>query len=80
MKIENITDSKVSNTSSLEKTINKMDEFEKSKEINNEELGISQGFPANGQGAMFDKPVAMRECEDLNFYPTEEFFGNIEAN
>jgi hypothetical protein len=52
MKIENITDSKVSNTSSLEKTINKMDEFEKSKEINNEELGISQGFPANGQGAM----------------------------
>jgi hypothetical protein len=41
MKIENITDSKVSNSSSLEETINQMTEFEKSKEIKFQSYVIS---------------------------------------
>jgi hypothetical protein len=48
--------------------------FQNKYDPNNEELGISQGFPADGRGGMFGKPVAMRECEEINFYPTEEFF------
>lgn len=41
----------------------------------NTELAIKQGFPANGQGGMYGKPVAMREnSEELNFYPAEKFF------
>lgn len=48
--------------------------FQNKYDPNNEELGIAQGFPANGQGGMFGKPVAIREFEDLNFYPAEEFF------
>lgn len=41
----------------------------------NTELAMSQGFPANGQGGMYGKPVAMRtDCVELDFYPAEKFF------
>jgi hypothetical protein len=41
----------------------------------NEELAIKQGFPANGQGGMYGKPVAIREnSTELDFYPAERFF------
>lgn len=41
----------------------------------NTELALSQGFPADGRGGMYGKPVAMREgCAELDFYPAEKFF------
>jgi hypothetical protein len=41
----------------------------------NTELALKQGFPADGRGGMYGKPVAMREgFEELNFYPAEKFF------
>ncbi len=48
--------------------------FKNKYDSENEELAISQGFPADGRGGMFGKPVAMRESVDVNFYPAEEFF------
>jgi hypothetical protein len=41
----------------------------------NTELAMKQGFPANGMGGMYGKPVAMREdCIHLDYYPAEKFF------
>lgn len=48
--------------------------FANKYDTENESLAISQGFPADGRGGMFGKPVAMRECEKMDFYPAEEFF------
>jgi len=39
------------------------------------QLAISQGFPANGQGGMYGKPVAIRkDNKELDYYPAEKFF------
>lgn len=41
----------------------------------NTELAMSQGFPADGRGGMYGKPVAIREGSiELDFYPAEKFF------
>lgn len=49
--------------------------FKNKYDPDNTQLALSQGFPANGQGGMYGKPVAMREdCENLDYYPAEKFF------
>lgn len=47
--------------------------FKNKYDPDNESLAISQGFPANGMAGMYGKPVAMRDIEDLDFYPAEKF-------
>jgi hypothetical protein len=49
--------------------------FKNKYDADNEALGISQGFPANGAGGMYGKPVALRtDYKELDLYPAEEFF------
>jgi hypothetical protein len=41
----------------------------------NPTLALTQGFPADGRGGMYGKPVAIREeSKELDFYPAEKFF------
>lgn len=49
--------------------------FKNKYDPDNTELALKQGFPADGRGGMYGKPVAMREdCIELDFYPAEKFF------
>lgn len=49
--------------------------FSNKYDPDNKELALSQGFPADGRGGMYGKPVAIRkDSVELNFYPAEKFF------
>ena len=49
--------------------------FKNKYDPDNESLAISQGFPANGLGGMYCKPVALREDYiELDLYPAEKFY------
>lgn len=49
--------------------------FQNKYDPENTELALKQGFPADGRGGMYGKPVAIREnCIELDFYPAEKFF------
>jgi GR25 family glycosyltransferase involved in LPS biosynthesis len=63
-------------TSNLKETPWNSDWIFKNKyDVGNNTLAISQGFPANGQGGMFGKPVALREDYiELDLYPAEKFY------
>jgi hypothetical protein len=49
--------------------------FKNKYDPENTELALKQGFPADGRGGMYGKPVAIREDSiELDFYPAEKFF------
>ena len=49
--------------------------FQNKYDPDDEALAISQGFPADGRGGMYGKPVAIRkDSKELDFYPAEKFF------
>ena len=49
--------------------------FENKYDPDDTKLALSQGFPCDGRGGMYGKPVAIRENYiDLDFYPAEKFF------
>ena len=49
--------------------------FQNKYDPDNEALAKTQGFPADGRGGMYGKPVAIREDSiELDFYPAEKFF------
>jgi hypothetical protein len=49
--------------------------FKNKYDADNDVLAISQGFPANGAGGMYGKPVALRkDYVELDLYPAEKFF------
>lgn len=49
--------------------------FKNKYDPENTKLALTQGFPADGRGGMYGKPVAIREDSiELDFYPAEKFF------